>query len=323
MMAAQDVLSAALRDAIAASGPVDTGRQLNPVDAIAAYRLLLGRSPDAAEIQSFIGSRLTLREFLDRLTASAEFDGAGGLFPPNRILMSEVEGFRFWFNTSDREMGMSMALGRYEPESVALFKRIVRPGMRCIDAGAQTGFFTCLMASLAGPGGSIEAFEPMPGNYELLSRNVAENGWHTVRAHHAAVSNEPGTLEMSRLAHMYVTGRVDGADVVTVPAVRVDDVVNGPVDVIKLDIEGHEPAALAGMQRLLEQARPIVISECNEYWLRLCSGISSCDYCRLLESFGYVLYDARDLASPVSAADVHLDVLETMDVVAVPRGKTI
>jgi FkbM family methyltransferase len=318
-----DTLVSAFDDVVRTSGPVDTGRVLNPIDAVGAYRLLLGRSPSARELESCLGSSLTLREFLVRLTESPEFDGAGGLFPPNRRLMAEVEGFRFWFNTSDREMGVPMALGRYEPASVALLKKLVRPGMRCIDVGAQTGFFTGLMATLAGPGGAVDAFEPMPDNFALLERNVAENEWHTVRAHHVAASNKPGALEMSRVSQMYVAGRVDGAPLVTVPTVRIDDVVSTPVDVVKLDIEGHEPSALAGMSRLLTSARPIIISECNEYWLRNCSGTTSGEYCRALESRGYVLYDARHLTTPMPASSVHLDILDTMDVVAVPRGRTL
>jgi hypothetical protein len=122
---------------------------------------------------------------------------------------------------------------------------------------------------------------------------------------------------------MYVAGRIDGAPLVTVPTVRLDDVLTTQVDVIKLDIEGHEPAALAGMARLLKRSKPIVISECNEYWLRHCSNTTSGDYCRALESFGYVLFDARNLTTPIDPATVCLDVLDTIDVVAVPRGRTI
>jgi FkbM family methyltransferase len=314
-------VAAAFEDAMDA--PVDHGRQLNAIDAIGAYRLLLGRNPQPNELESCLGSQLTLREFLSHVTESAEFDGAGGVFPPNRTLMAEVHGFRFWFNTSDREMGVQMALGRYEPRSAALLKRIVRPGMRCLDVGAQTGFFTALMATLTGPQGAVDAFEPMPGSYELLQRNIAENGWKTVRGHNVAASDAAAEIEMSRVNHMYVAGRVEGADIVRVPTVRLDEVVTGPVDLIKLDIEGHEPAALAGMIRIIGRSRPIIISECNEYWLRLCSAMTSADYCRMLEEFGYVLFNARDLRSPIDARHVRLDVLETMDVVAVPHGTSL
>lgn len=310
-------------DATAAPGPVSLGGPLHAIDVLGAYRLLLGRTPAASELQACMAAGLTLREFLAQIAGSKEFDACGGILPPHRILMSEVAGFRFWFNTSDREMGVPMALGRYEPQSAALLERVVRPGMHCLDVGAQTGFFTCLMATLAGPSGTVDAFEPMPDSYELLQRNIAENGWRNVRGHHVAASREPGVIEMSHVSHMYVAGRIDGAPVVDVPAVPIDDVIGGPVDVVKMDIEGHEPAAVMGMKRLIERWRPVLITECNEYWLQHCSGLSSSDYCRMLESLGYTLFDVRNLSSPIDAASVRLDVLETIDVVAVPRGRRI
>ena len=51
--------------------------------------------------------------------------------------------------------------------------------MTCIDAGAQTGFYTCLMASVVGETGMVYAFEPMPASYELLVKNVQENRFDT------------------------------------------------------------------------------------------------------------------------------------------------
>jgi FkbM family methyltransferase len=318
-----DTLIEAFDEVMHAQGPVDPGRPLNPIDAVGAYRLLLGRNPGAAELTSFLGSSLTLREFLSTLVASREFSRSGGIFPPDRRLLAEVEGFRFWFNSSDREMGVPMALGRYEPHSVALLKRLVRPGMRCLDAGAQTGFFTGLLATLVGPDGAVDAFEPMPDSFDVLTRNVAENGWRHVRAHNVAVSNAPGTLEMSRVSGMYVAGRVDGADRVAVPAARIDDLIAGPIDLIKIDIEGHEPAAVHGMRAVIERSRPIIISECNEYWLRSCSGLTSADYVRLLQSFDYTLFDARDLQRALRADAVRLDGLDTIDIVAIPKGTSL
>ncbi len=46
--------------------------------------------------------------------------------------------------------------------------------------------------------------------------------------------------------------------------VTVDDVVGDrPVDLVKVDVEGFEHKALAGMQRLLGRDHPDVFAECN------------------------------------------------------------
>ena len=55
-----------------------------------------------------------------------------------------------------------------------------------------------------------------------------------------------------------------GWDVVSVPTVTVDDVRaerNLRVDLVKMDVEGHEPAALAGMAQTIREDRPALLIE--------------------------------------------------------------
>ena len=111
------------------------------------YRLLLGRNPNATvDLPALLSNRRTFRELRQSVLDSDEFARDGTFTPPHRLWMSELDDFRFWFNTSDREMGVVMAMGQYEPSSVRFIRQALRPGMKCIDAGAQTGFYTCLMA---------------------------------------------------------------------------------------------------------------------------------------------------------------------------------
>src|SRR5580765_295036 len=149
-------------------------------------------------------------------------------------------------------MGVVMASGQYEPDSVRFIRTVLRPGMTCVDAGAQTGFYTCLMASVVGVTGMVHAFEPMPASYELLVKNVHENRFGAlVRTYPLACSSSESQLEASQVGSMYVAGAVDGCQRVTMRAARVDDIVDDAVDLIKIDVEGHEPAALDGMRHLI------------------------------------------------------------------------
>src|SRR4051794_13613873 len=75
----------------------DPGQALEPVDAFFAYRLFLGRNPDPdTELPELLARKGTLRDFLSSLQDSPEFARTGGFLPPQKTLMSEVEGFRFW-----------------------------------------------------------------------------------------------------------------------------------------------------------------------------------------------------------------------------------
>ena len=306
-------------------GSADRGKALEPLDAFFAYRLFLGRNPDAQEeLPNLLSRKETLREFLCTIQESPEFARTGGFFPPQKLLMAEVEGFRFWFNTSDREMGVAMALGSYEPATVNLVRRLVRPGMRCIDLGAQTGFFTCLISQCIGETGRIHAFEPMPANYEMLTRNVRENRIEArVVGYPLAGSNKPATIEVSMLSNMMVLGDVEGTQKVSIQSVRIDDVVQEPIDFIKMDIEGHEPSALAGMAGIINAHRPIIVTEANEYWLRTCSGSSGNAYLDSLISLGYDVYREENLRVPLAAGSLQLDVLDSINLVAVPQGQGV
>src|SRR5262245_21336678 len=138
---------------------LDYGRRLNPVDAFFAFRLLLGRNPDLThELPQILSDTRTYREFLADILNSDDFSQGIGFMPRNRVFMAKLADFCLWFNTGDREMGMVMASGHYEPHSVEAIKKILRPGMMCIDAGAHIGFYTCLMASIVGPTGRVYAF---------------------------------------------------------------------------------------------------------------------------------------------------------------------
>ncbi len=299
---------------------VDLGTELNPVDAFFAYRLLLGRNPDAiTELPALLSTRQTFREFLTNLLNSPEFYYSSRFFPPNRLLMAELDAFRFWFNTSDREMGVVMSLGLYEPSSVELTKKLIRPGMKCIDVGAQTGFYTCLMASLIGETGKVYAFEPMPSSHGILAKNIRENNFeHRVQLYQVAVSDVAGTIDGVMVSNMYVIGHVDGAQKVKLETVRIDDVINEPINIIKIDIEGHEPSAIRGMQSLLLKDRPTIISEANEYWLHTCSNSNANEYIELLRSFGYDVYNVENLDEPITSNSLTLDILDKIDIVAFP-----
>jgi FkbM family methyltransferase len=301
-------------------GPADPDDGVNPADAFFMYRLLLGRNPNATvDLPALLSYPRTLRELRQSVLDSDEFASGGTFTPPHRTWMTELDGFRFWFNTSDREMGVVMALGQYESNSVRFIKRACRAGMTCIDAGAQTGFFTCVMAAAVGATGTVHAFEPMPQSYELLLKNVQENGFGSrVRAYQRACSSAAKEIEASDVGTMYVAGTVPGCRQVSMTAVAVDETVHESVDLIKLDVEGHEPAALEGMRRLIARSHPVIVAECNEYLLERCSNMSGREYIALLNSYGYEVFDVNDLSAAVTPASPgpHLRIF---DVVALPR----
>ena len=218
--------------------------------------------------------------------------------------------------------GVNRPHDEIEKECVALVRELVQPGMHTLDVGAQTGFFTCLMAGLVGAKGRVHAFEPMPKSYQILEKNVHENHFkRIVDLHPTAASSVPATIEGTMVSNMYVVGQMAGGEPVQIQAVRIDEVLTDRVDFIKIDVEGHEPAAIEGARRLIERHRPTILTEVNEYWLRTGSGSSGREYLGLLQSLGYDLFDVDQRDTPLALDSVCLELTDVFNVIALPSRK--
>lgn len=161
------------------------------------------------------------------------------------------------------------SIGSWDPGGTAYLGRLVKPGMTVLDVGAHVGYHTCHAARLAGPTGLVLAFEPEPRNYELLLANVWRNGLGNVVCFPWAVTDATGYAQL----YLHGTNTGDhrltddgGRDSVTVRTVRLDDLlaVRPPVDVVKVDVQGAERRALAGMASLLSASPSVRVT--LEFW---------------------------------------------------------
>jgi FkbM family methyltransferase len=147
--------------------------------------------------------------------------------------------------------------------------RLLDPGGVAADVGANIGYVTGLMATRLGPGGTVLAFEPHPTVFELLERNVTR--WNedpsiaTVEARRLAVSNEPGRGRLSgggeTNVHMGLASLRNGAETggpsdFDVELAKLDDLLGERrLELVKIDVEGHEREVLEGAEKLLAERR--------------------------------------------------------------------
>ena len=151
-----------------------------------------------------------------------------------------------------------MAAGLYERDTDRLLRRLLPVGGHLVDGGANLGYFTLRLARKAG---RIDAFEPDPHNRARLTQNLERNAVANVRVHPAALSDAPGTLTFHRPAagsarNHGETSRYGDGEPFDVPAVRADTAVDAVPDLVKLDLEGGELAAVRGMTAWLTAPRP-------------------------------------------------------------------
>jgi len=162
--------------------------------------------------------------------------------------------------------------GREEAHMAELFRRAVQPGAVVLDVGGYLGYFTLLAARAAGPEGRVVVVEANPESAEVLRRNIDRNGFaDRVRIERTAIADASGTRtfywDASDGSASGLTAPENVGGELQVPCTTVDALLEGerPLDVVKIDIEGGEVAALAGMRRTLDEAKPglVLFIECN------------------------------------------------------------
>ena len=165
-----------------------------------------------------------------------------------------------------------------------------------VDVGAHLGDYTFFMRRHAV--GCI-AFECNPALVTHLRRRFGQS----VDIRPDAVSDHDGAavLRIPRSDTGMGLGRAtiekanalndfSGVDVVNVHTVRLDDVIEGPVGLIKVDVEGHEMAVLRGARLLLQRDKPNLLVELEE---RHAPGCVAAAF-GLLGGLGYRGYYLRD-----------------------------
>jgi len=187
----------------------------------------------------------------------------------------------------------TMAFGLYELETARALRAFLRAGDTFVDAGANIGYFSLMAAKCVGPEGTVHSFEPFPENRSRLIDHAQMNGVQgIVQVHPQALSNFDGEMSLHRYAdpaanHGQVTAFPQSGQQtkpVTAHAVSLDKHLPGVFPrLIKMDVEGSELAALQGMRRILEAAKPAVIIEFNPVTSRQ-AGIREMDIVELLMS---------------------------------------
>ena len=158
-----------------------------------------------------------------------------------------------------------MAVGLYELDTLRLLRRLLKSGDHFVDCGANIGYFTLAAARRVGPSGRVDSFEPDPINRARLGANLASNhALAQVHVHEVALSDQEGEATLYHPmgdaqnhgeASLFATPGAEASSYV-VRTARLDQVIDRPPALIKMDIEGAELAAIKGMTALLGSSKP-------------------------------------------------------------------
>lgn len=176
--------------------------------------------------------------------------------------------------------------GVREPHTTAAFTSALRDlrddvdgTVTAFDIGANIGYFALLQARHLGPNARIFACEPGPQNRALLQRSIELNGYgDRLTVDEVAISDSDGDADLMisgrpnlhRLVE-YEEGsrkqdRPDDGGTITVPTRTIESYLQekgvdpGDLNVLRMDVEGHEGVILGSSQDLLAGDQPFL---CN------------------------------------------------------------
>jgi FkbM family methyltransferase len=206
-------------------------------------------------------------------------------------------GSRWVLNPADYTQREFFWLREKDSWDVFHLMRLLRPGAVILDIGANFGFYAVTFARALARCARIIAFEPFPSTFRRLCTNIALNELDDViQAHPVALSDHVGRARMwSRPDNSGASAVLEEGNT-SVPATTLDAFAQeaglSQLDLIKLDVEGHEEAVLRGGSKALAQYRPALFMEIDPPKLR--RGKTSAErVLKLLIEAGYTLWVAR------------------------------
>lgn len=86
-------------------------------------------------------------------------------------------------------------------DEIRFLRRLLQPGQRTIDIGANYGVYTLTMARTVGASGCVWAFEPASSTAALLADGIAANAFAQVVLDRSAVSSACGSAQLALNQH--------------------------------------------------------------------------------------------------------------------------
>ncbi|MEO1569614.1 MAG: FkbM family methyltransferase [Pseudomonadota bacterium] len=175
--------------------------------------------------------------------------------------------------------------GRYDDDVVDLIVRLLGNGGHFLDVGGNIGMYAVRVACRTPPNCQAWCFEPVPTNADRILCNAQINNVEQrVLIHRIALSDTNGSVKIvlredfqtgsaTGNASVEISDEIDGkfdtieADMKPLDEVRAE--LSMPaIDVIKVDIEGHEDYFFRGASASIERDKPFIFTEINNYFYR-------------------------------------------------------
>lgn len=167
--------------------------------------------------------------------------------PVTDIMLPEIGG----------RIGRILLRGRWYEQEMLDYIRTLEIGGNYLDIGANIGNHSVYFATNTAAD-RVLSFEPIRAARKALNKFIELNAlWTKVTPIPYACSDHNGEIEV-------VETLGSAKDPVKYPCRKIDDIINIPVSLLKMDIEGAEPFALRGATRVLMESKPRLFIEIHD-----------------------------------------------------------
>jgi len=178
-----------------------------------------------------------------------------------QFLRTSVYDFEMFIPVKNDGIGRQLFVLRgRESDHKWMMDREVHRGNVILDIGANIGYYALMEAKRLQGSGKIHAIEPDPRNIRFLEKNISSSGLQNlIDVREGAISNFDGQLDFA----LADSTNLSSFNTLTAPASKIIKVTVyefgayveriGKIDLVRMDVEGHEVEILCSLAELLKR----------------------------------------------------------------------
>lgn len=192
----------------------------------------------------------------------------------NDFYKEEICGSQMYLNPHDEGISRDLKENEIrEPVSTYTYQDALegRSSVTVVEIGANIGYYALQPCSILGDSAEVICIEPDPQNAEILRENISLNGYEdNMDVFVGAVGDETGKADLRRTKKSNLSTlhprqhRGQEKDTISVDIKPLGDWLSGAdveysdIDVLRMDVEGHEIAILRGAEPVLSEVNELL-----------------------------------------------------------------